>query len=102
MLNKHVRTDDVSDNHQTISPMFGSRVMGSGIPRYEMASGEMEADAAYQLLGAAWAEGAPSVTAMRAATQGTRRRMEESSSTGKRGKRARGTSPDPRERRYFS
>jgi glutamate decarboxylase len=50
MLNKHIRADDVSDNQQTISPMFGSRVMGGDIPRYEIAAGEMEADAAYQLI----------------------------------------------------
>ena len=50
MLSKHVHNEDLSDNQQTISPMFGSRVMSSDIPRYQIAEGEMEADAAYQLI----------------------------------------------------
>jgi glutamate decarboxylase len=50
MLSKHVRNDDIHPDHQVIAPMFGSRVMGSDIPRYAMPDDEMEADAAYQLI----------------------------------------------------
>src|SRR5262245_49231572 len=50
MLNKHVTPADLSDNQRTISPMFGSRVMTSDIPRYAIPDGQMEADAAYQLI----------------------------------------------------
>jgi glutamate decarboxylase len=50
MLNKHVTPADLTDNQRTISPMFGSRVMTSEIPRYAIPDNQMEGDAAYQLI----------------------------------------------------
>src|SRR6516165_2918974 len=50
MLNKHVRPEDLDQSQLTISPMFGSRVMRTDIPRYQIAEDEMDADAAYQLI----------------------------------------------------
>jgi glutamate decarboxylase len=49
MLSRRATNDQV-ENDPGISPMFGSRVMGDPIPRYDLPAGELEARAAYQLI----------------------------------------------------
>jgi len=49
MLSRRVPNDQAV-NDPGISPMFGSRVMGSAIPRYDLPDGELAARAAYQLI----------------------------------------------------
>src|SRR3954469_10910410 len=49
MLSRRVNQEE-AENDRGISPMFGSRVMGKPIPRYDLPDDELPAAAAYQLI----------------------------------------------------